>query len=165
AGVMMIVRPGTDGFDRWSVLGLLSVACVVMRDLATRRISGTMPSVTVAFLAGISVTLGAALVLPFTDIAPVSPLRLAQLGGAAAFLIIGYMTVVMAMRVGDVAMIAPFRYASLVAAILLGWLVFGQWPDHWTLIGSAIVVATGVYTFSRERLRTRQMLAQMSEAG
>ncbi len=163
-GVMLIVRPGTEGFDRWSILGLLSVACVVMRDLATRRISSGMSSVTVAFLAGLSVTAGAGLMLPFTDVAPVSALRAAQLAGAAGFLIVGYLTVVMAMRVGDVAVIAPFRYASLVAAIILGWLVFGQWPDGWTLLGSAIVVATGIYTFSRERRIGRQRL-QPTEVG
>lgn len=163
-GVMLIVRPGTEGFDRWSILGLMSVACVVMRDLATRRISSGMSSVTVAFLAGLSVTVGAALVLPFTAVEPVSVLRAAQLFGAAGFLIVGYLTVVMAMRVGDVAVIAPFRYTSLVAAITLGWLVFHQWPDGWTLLGSAIVVATGIYTFSRERRLGRQRL-QPTEVG
>jgi drug/metabolite transporter (DMT)-like permease len=163
-GVMLIVRPGTEGFDRWSILGLLSVACVVIRDLATRRISTGMSSVTVAFLAGLSVTVGAALMLPFTAVEPVSALRLGQLVGAAGFLIVGYLTVVMAMRVGDVAVIAPFRYTSLVAAIILGWLVFHQWPDGWTLLGSAIVVATGIYTFYRERRLGRQKL-QPTEVG
>ena len=150
-GVMLIVRPGTDGFDRWSALGLLSVAGVVVRDLSTRRISRKVPSLTVAFLAALSVTLGAALALPFTEVAPVSAQQALQIVGASAFIIIGYLTVVMSMRVGEVSIVAPFRYTSLVAAILLGWLFFGQWPDRLTLIGAAIVVATGIYTFYRER--------------
>lgn len=150
-GVMLIVRPGTDGFDRWSALGLLSVAGVVVRDLSTRRISRKVPSLTVAFLAALSVTLGAALALPFTEVAPVSAQNALQIAGASAFIIIGYLTVVMSMRVGEVSIVAPFRYTSLVAAILLGWLFFGQWPDRLTLIGAAIVVATGIYTFYRER--------------
>lgn len=150
-GVMLIVRPGTDGFDRWSALGLLSVAGVVVRDLSTRRISREVPSLTVAFLAALSVTLGAALALPFTEVAPVSAQNALQIAGASAFIIIGYLTVVMSMRVGEVSIVAPFRYTSLVAAILLGWLFFGQWPDRLTMIGAAIVVATGIYTFYRER--------------
>lgn len=154
-GVMLIVRPGTEGFDRWSLLGLLSVCCVVIRDLATRRLSAKVPTVTVAFLAAASVTIGAVLILPFADIAAVSLKHALQIFGAAGFLIIGYLTVVMAMRVGDISVVAPFRYTSLIAAILLGWGAFGQFPDLWTLAGSAIVVATGIYTFYRERRRAR----------
>lgn len=154
-GVMMIVRPGTEGFDRWSVLGLLSVSCVVIRDLATRKISTDVPSATVAFLAAGSVAVGAGLVLPFTEIAPVTLHHALQIGGASGFLIVGYLTVVMAMRVGDISIIAPFRYTSLVAAIILGWVVFHQLPDSWTLTGAAIVVATGIYTFHRERRLAR----------
>jgi drug/metabolite transporter (DMT)-like permease len=153
AGVMLIVRPGTDGFDRWSVLGLLSVACVVIRDISTRRLSASVPSVSVAFLAALSVTVGAAAVLPFTERVPVDAAGVMRVGGAALFLIVGYLTVVMTMRSGDLSFIAPFRYVSLVAAIVLGWLAFGEFPDGLTLAGSAIVVATGVYSFHRERVR------------
>lgn len=163
AGVMMIVRPGTEGFDRWSVLGLVAVACVVLRDLATRRISAEVPSATVAFLAALSVAAGAAAMLPFTEIGAVTLRHGLQIGGAATFLIVGYLTVVMTMRTGDVSLIAPFRYASLVAAIILGWAVFGQFPDGWTLTGSAIVVATGIYTFYRERRLARTATAAPAE--
>lgn len=155
AGVMLIVRPGTDGFDRWSVLGLVTVGFVVLRDLATRRIAGHVPSVTVAFLAALSVALSAACVLPFTEVDAVTLHHGLLIGGAAAFLIVGYLTVVMTMRVGDVALVAPFRYTSLVAAIILGWSVFGQFPDAYTLAGSVIVVLTGIYTFHREQKRAR----------
>jgi drug/metabolite transporter (DMT)-like permease len=71
--------------------------------------------------------------------------------GAAANLIVGYMTVVMVMRAGDIGFIAPFRYMALFWAILLGYLGFGTLPDHWTVIGAAIVVATGIFTLWRER--------------
>jgi drug/metabolite transporter (DMT)-like permease len=157
-GVLLIVRPGTEGFDRWSVAGLVSVAFVVLRDLATRRLSRSVPSVTVAFYAALSVALGAALALPFTEVVAVSAHHVVQIFAAAAFLIVGYLTVVMAMRVGDIAVVAPFRYASLVAAILLGWGAFGQFPDKWTLAGAAIVVATGIYTFYRERRLGRRVV-------
>lgn len=156
-GVMLIVQPGTDAFDRWSVLGLISVTCVVIRDISTRRLSKAVPSVAVALLASLAVTLSAAAVLPFIDLGPVGLKQAAQIVGAAAFLIVGYLTVVMTMRVGEISFIAPFRYVSLVVAILLGWLVFGDFPDRWTLLGSAIVVATGVYSFHRERIRARTL--------
>lgn len=158
-GVMLIVRPGTDGFDRWSVLGLVSVAFVVLRDLSTRRISHEVPSATVAFLASSSVAVAAALTLPFSEVAVPSTDQLLTIAAAATCLIGGYLTVVMAMRTGEISIVAPFRYASLVAAILLGWAVFHQFPDRLTLVGSAIVVATGVYTFYRERKLARAAAA------
>jgi len=164
AGVMLIVRPGTDGFDRWSVLGLVSVAFVVLRDLATRRISTAVPSATVAFLASSSVALAAALVLPYTEVVVPDARELLIIAAAAICLIGGYLTVVMSMRVGDISIVAPFRYTSLIAAILFGWAAFGQFPDNLTLIGSAIVVATGVYTFRRERKLAR-LAADLGEAG
>lgn len=156
AGVLLIVRPGTEGFDRWAVLGLLSVAFVVLRDLSTRRLSRGVPSVSVAFYAAISVTLSAALAVPFEGWNPVAPAELALVAAAAACLVCGYLTVVMTMRVGDISVIAPFRYTALVFAIFLGWVAFGQLPDGLTLTGSAIVVATGLYTFHRERSRAAQ---------
>ena len=55
-GVIIIIRPGTEGFDRWSLLGLASVACVVVRDLSTRQLSKAVPSSTVAVLASLAVT-------------------------------------------------------------------------------------------------------------
>ena len=150
-GVLLIVKPGTEGFDFWAMLGLASVAAVVVRDLSTRLISGAVPSVVVAVWAGLSVTvLGLAGAL-FEGWQPVSMAEVGLIFGAAANLIVGYMTVVMVMRAGDIGFIAPFRYMALFWAILLGYLGFGTLPDHWTVIGAAIVVATGIFTLWRER--------------
>lgn len=157
-GVLMIVRPGTAGFDVWSLVGLASVGFVVVRDLATRRLSASVPSISVAFLAGVSVTVAAGCLLPFGGWAPVRPAIAALIGGAAVFLILGYLLIVMAMRVGEVAVVAPFRYTALIFAITLGWAAFGELPDAMTLIGAGIIIATGVYTFHRER-RLGQIVA------
>ncbi|HPE27202.1 DMT family transporter [Albidovulum sp.] len=150
-GVVMIVRPGLSGFDIWSLLGLASVLFVVVRDLATRRLSRDVSSVTVAFLAALAVALVGAAVVPFTGWQSVTPHQWALIAMASVFLIVGYLCVVMAMRVGEIAFVAPFRYTALVAALALGWLVFGELPDALTLAGAAVIVLTGIYTFHRER--------------
>ena len=155
AGVLLIVRPGTEGFDRWSLLGLSSVACVVLRDLATRRMSSALPSVTIAVAAALSVTLTGAALLPVSGWEAVGAPRAGLIATAAAFLIVGYLLIVMAMRTGEIGIVAPFRYTSLLFAIVLGWAVFHQLPDTMTIFGAAIVIATGVYTFHRERQRAR----------
>ena len=78
-----------------------------------------------------------------------------QILGAGSFLIVGYLCAVTAMRSGDIGVVAPFRYTSLLWAILLGWVAFGALPDFWTVIGSAIVVCAGIFTLLRERALKR----------
>jgi S-adenosylmethionine uptake transporter len=73
------------------------------------------------------------------------------LAAAAACLVVGYLFGVMTMRVGEIGFVSPFRYTVLIWAMLLGAVVFGEIPDALTLVGSALVVATGLYTFHRER--------------
>jgi S-adenosylmethionine uptake transporter len=84
---------------------------------------------------------------------PVTGHDLMLIAGASVALIVGYLTSVMTMRVGEIGFVAPFRYMALLWAIVLGWLAFGQLPDALTLFGAALVVATGIFTFWRERRR------------
>ena len=149
-GVLLILRPGSPAFDGWSLVALASVVMVMLRELATRTISGAMPSSTIALSTAVGVTLTAAL-------APTSEVwrmpTLAESGLiviAAGLLTIGYLSAVSAMRVGDISFVAPFRYASLIVAITLGLVVFGEWPDLWTWAGGALVVGAGVYVVWRE---------------
>ena len=80
-------------------------------------------------------------------------LTLVHLSCAAASIAVGYIFIVQAMRIGDMGFVAPFRYAVLVFALILGLVVFGDLPSPLTLLGAAIVVASGLYTLYRERVR------------
>ena len=151
AGVMLIVRPGFEGFNVYSVYALIAVLLVTARDLLARRLSAEVPSLTVAFLNAAAVAVFFGLGSSFVEWRPVTPLALGQLSAAAFFIIGGYIFSVSAMRVGELAVIAPFRFTSLLWALVLGLVVFGEWPTLLTLVGAGIVVATGVYTFYRER--------------
>ncbi len=150
-GVMMIVKPGTDGFDIWSVYALVAVLFVTIRDLSTRRLSKAVPSMTVTLAAVLSVTTFSAFAQLATPWAPVSGTHWTAIGAAAVFVLIGYYLSVQTMRVGDVSFIAPFRYTGLIWALILGWFVFGDWPLPSTLAGAGIVAATGLFTLYRER--------------
>ncbi len=150
-GVLIIIRPGPDGFDLWSLMGLGAVAFVVVRDLSTRRISRDMPSVMVAVWAsGVVALMGLAGTF-VTGWVAVDPVNLVLVLAAAAALLVGYLFSVMVMRVGDIGFVAPFRYTALLWALLLGWLAFGTLPDALTLIGAALVVSSGLFTLWRER--------------
>jgi S-adenosylmethionine uptake transporter len=80
---------------------------------------------------------------------------------ASVFVIVGYLSSIMVMRVGEISFVAPFRYTSLVWALLLGWLVFGDWPAPVVLLGAAIVAGSGVFTLYREARLRRRTLARL----
>ncbi len=156
-GVLVIVRPGGEAFDVYSLWALGSMLSVAARDLATRRLSSGLPSVFVAFVTAVVVTLVSALLLPTMDWKPVTPGSLVLLVGAAGFIMLVHVSVIMAMRCGEVAFVTPFRYTLLVWAIVLGYLVFGEIPDRWTLLGGLIIVATGIYSLWRQRRSIRNV--------
>lgn len=154
-GVLLIVRPGTGGFNIFALYGLAAVACVTVRDLATRRLSAQVPSLTATFLTSLAVLTVFGGVSLGVEWQPVD-LRLGLLLLlSSVFVMGGYLSSVVVMRLGDVGFVAPFRYTGLVWALVLGWLLFDHWPEPLTLIGAGIVVATGVFTLYRERALLR----------
>ena len=147
---VIILRPGGSTFDIWSVLALASMLAVALRDLATRSFSPEVGSATISLYAGISVVLiaGALSVEQGWVLPRLDQSLLLLLSGS--FLTIGYLSAVSAMRVGEISYVAPFRYASLLVAILAGLILFGEWPDLWTWVGAGLVVSAGIYTILRE---------------
>lgn len=154
AGVMLIVRPGGADFTLHSLYAVAAVICVTVRDLAARRLSYEVSSITVAFAAAVAVLMFTGVGAVFTEWVPMTGIHWVWLAASTIFILGGYLFSVMAMRVGEIGAVAPFRYSSLVVALILGFLVFGDWPDNLTLIGAAIVVSMGLFTLWREtRLR------------
>ena len=161
AGVMIIVRPGTDGFNHYSLLALASVAFVALRDLATSRLPHGVPSLHVALITAVAITVLGGGMLPLVGWVPITPALALLMLVAALCVVAGYLFSIMTMRVGEVSFVSSFRYTALIWGIVLGVVVFGDIPDGWTLVGSVIVVATGLYSFQRERVRARQAAAQL----
>lgn len=151
AGVLIIVRPGSEGFNVYSVWALLAVVFIVLRDLSIRRLATHVPSIFVALAGSAVITLAGLVLSPTMDWQPVDATVVQLLATAAVFLVFAYLFSVMTMRVGEIGFVSPFRYTILVWAIVLGAFVFGDIPDGWTMCGSAVVIAMGIYTFYRER--------------
>ena len=133
---------------------------VHVRDLSVRRLGPHVPSIIVALGAAVVVAVmglgfaplqGVAMFDGMTGWQELTGSQTLRVLGAGAFLIVGYLCAVTAMRFGDIGVVAPFRYTSLLWAILLGFAAFGNLPDGWTLLGAAIVVGSGIYTLLRER--------------
>jgi S-adenosylmethionine uptake transporter len=150
-GVLLIVRPGSADFNIYAIYAVMAVLCVTIRDLAVRRMSEDVPSMMVAFISSIGVLVFGGVGALFVDWQSLDSREYAMLAGASFFILGAYVFSVMAMRVGDIGFVSPFRYTSLLVALVLGLLVFGEWPDFVTLLGAGIVVATGLFTIWREQ--------------
>lgn len=163
AGVLIIVRPGFEGFSIYSLLALACVACCAVRDLATKRIPQAIPTLLVSTTTAVAMTvLGAALLLPMGGWTPMTGESTAFLALAAVLVVIGYQFIIMAMRVGDISFIAPFRYTALLWSILLGLFIFGDVPDLPMILGASIIVCSGLYALYRERIVGRRKTAAES---
>ena len=149
-GVMLIVRPGAEGFNIYSLYALTAVAFVTLRDLTTRKLSPEVPSIFVTFTTTLTVMAFFGLASLTDDWVAMDMRQMMLTLGASAMIIGGYLFSIMVMRVGEISFIAPFRYTGLIWALALGWLVFGDWPDTVTLLGAGVVVASGIFTLYRE---------------
>jgi drug/metabolite transporter (DMT)-like permease len=155
-GVLVIVRPGAEGFSQAALLALASVGFCAVRDLATRRIPKHLPTVFITLLTTVTVTTAGAVVLvPLGGWRPPSGNALGLLTFAAVLILIGYQCIIVSLRTGDISAVAPFRYTALPWAMLTGYLAFGHKPDGPMLAGAAIIVASGLYAFYRERKRDK----------
>jgi drug/metabolite transporter (DMT)-like permease len=164
AGVLIIIRPGSDSFSAYTLLAITGVAFSVLRDLSTRRISHQVPAILLMTISAAVVTVAATCFALFETWIVPTPKSLLLLAGAAVFLLGGYYFMVDAMRYGEVAVVSPFRYSVILWAILVGILIWGEWPDAMALLGTAIVTLAGLYTFMRER-KVKALAARNATGG
>lgn len=154
-GVLIILRPGGGSFEMasiWAVFGMFGLA---MRDLASRMVPRAMPTLRLSTY-GISMLIPAGLFLMALGQTPqqMSLINWGQIIGLVTLSVAGYWAITAAMRIGDVSVVAPFRYTRILFALIIGAIAFGERPDIWTLVGVAITIAAGLYAFLRERRST-----------
>ncbi|MFT5663025.1 MAG: drug/metabolite transporter (DMT)-like permease [Gammaproteobacteria bacterium] len=151
-GVLLIIRPGFGGFNPSVLWVLVAVLGVAVRDLVTRVIPSNVQSSIISVQAFLSIAIAGAISLLVSpqDIAPIVGKELVYFGCGIVFSISGYYAIVSAMRVGNASIVASFRYSRLLFSLLVGVFIFDEGVEMLTLIGSAIIIGTGLYTFLRE---------------
>ena len=149
AGVLLIVRPGETGFEMVLILPVLAALFAGSRDIITRGLSRTESSISILMWSNIAVV-GFAMIVTMlqgwqaiTGTAALLLLLNGALNAGAHFLIIE------ALRLGEASLVSPFRYSGLIWAIMLGLVIWGDFPDSWTLAGALLLVASGVYIIER----------------
>lgn len=152
AGVLIIVRPGV-GVMHWAVaMPLLTALSYAFYQILTRILSRTDEALTSLFYGALGGVVLTSLAVPFVWVWPTWQqwLALAWLGLLGG---VGHFLLIRAFTAAPASMLAPFNYSGLLWATLLGWLLFGDLPDGWTLAGAAVIVASGLYILQRERRR------------
>jgi len=150
-GVLLIARPGTSAFTPAALWLVAAVILVVARDLITRHIPASVPTLTLTLMSAAIVAPAGFLLLPFETWVMPDLRELVLLAACGAFLTIAYAFIIVAMRSGDVGVVAPFRYAVILYALFSGWAIWGEVPDRIQMLGIGVLVAAGLYTVHRER--------------
>lgn len=157
AGVLVILRPGVEGFDLLSLLAVAGMAGFAGRDLATRAAPATLSNMQLGVLGFAMLTVAGALILGWTGGAVLPDARGAALvAGMTLAGVFSYAMLTAAMRMGEMSVVAPFRYTRLVFALAVAVAVFGERLDAPMLAGAALIVGSGLYTLFRSRRLARR---------
>jgi drug/metabolite transporter (DMT)-like permease len=162
-GVLIILRPGTSAFHAAAFFPLVSAAAWACTLILTRMMSGrehVLTTMTYSSIAGLCIL---SVLVPFVWVAPTwHDIAFGVFIGVASTA--GQWIVVLAFRYADASVLAPFSYTQLLWVSILGFLVFGEVPDVWTVTGAVFIVGSGLYTAHRERVRRSQLLAVEGES-
>ena len=151
-GVLIIIRPGMDGFNGYATITLVGVLGMAIRDFGTRIMPDDISTAALSFYGSVMIFVtGFGMMLVTNDWrSPTHPYLLYS-GGLIITATIGTLLVSTAMRLGDVSVISPFRYIRIVFGVGAGILILDESVDLPTIIGSAIVIGAGLYSWVRER--------------
>ena len=153
-GALIIIRPGFGTLSWAAILPVITAICYALYQITTRMLAEIDPPITTFFYSGAVGVVVLSLAVPFVWQTPTMGgwAMMIALGLIAGF---GHYCVIQAMRRAPASVLAPISFVQLVWVAILGYLVFGDFPDGYTLLGATIVVGSGGYVFYREDIVKR----------
>ncbi|MDC3002815.1 DMT family transporter [Paracoccaceae bacterium] len=148
-GVVLIINPSTDGFNLYAIYALIAVFLITTRDLITRKISSSVPTLLPTVSASFGVLIFSVFLLINTPFQPLNTQNSLFILLAAFFIIFGYYTAVLVMRSGEISFISPFRYSAILFALILGLIFFDEKPEKTAFFGIVIVMVAGIFLMLR----------------
>lgn len=150
-GAILIIKPGSSGFNSYSLFAVAAVLFITVREITTRKISKESSTLLISLLTAASITVsGAAVGLFSQNWVLVSVDTIIGLMLASIFIFVAYYFSIPAMQFGDISFVSPFRFTLMIWAVIFGFFFFDEIPDRLTIIGLLIVVAAGIFTYYRE---------------
>jgi drug/metabolite transporter (DMT)-like permease len=150
-GVLVVVRPGLGALHPAALLSIAGCFCYAFYAISTRILAQNDRAETTLFYSGIAGILVLTPILPFFWVTPTDPWVWVGMGAMGAFAGFGHYLVILAHGKAPAAILAPFVYTQLLWMVTLGYVVFGDVPDRWTVAGALVVCASGLYLIHRER--------------
>lgn len=150
-GVILVTRPGAGGIHPAAFLSFGSAICYSLYSISTRVLAAFDSSETTLFYSNLVGFVVTSIALPFVWTTPTDPLIIVLMIGMGAFSGVGHYLLIIAHRLAPAAVVAPFIYTEIVWMVALGYVVFNDKPNEWTLAGAAVVIASGLYLLYRER--------------
>ncbi len=151
AGVVLVTRPGFGGIHPAAILSVISLCCYAFYIIATRVLARTDANETTLFYSNLLGAVAMTLVVPFVWTTPERWLHVGLMVGTGALGSTGHYLLIIAHRLAPPVVLAPFMYTQLIWVMGLGYLIFADLPNHWTVAGACTVVASGLYLLHRER--------------
>ena len=155
AGALVVVRPGSGVFTLYALLPMAMALCNALYQILTRKIAGVEHPLTSLIWGAIVGAILFSAALPFAWKTPDQAVHWALLAVIGLLASVGHYLLIRAYDYASATLLAPFTYSGLIWAMLLGFLVFGNFPDGWSLFGMAVIVASGLFLASRQRLTVR----------
>ncbi len=164
AGALIIIKPAPSTFDVWALVAAGSALFAAFREIQTRRIDRSVPTLVIAFWGAVAITLFGGLSGATEEWRAIAPDDLVKLFVAAVFVGIAIYLMAAGFRGVDLSVVAPFRYSYLLTSATAGYLVFAEVPDTWAMVGAALIVGSGLYTLHREAVRRRNLTGDATTA-
>lgn len=152
-GALVIIRPGMGVIHPAVLLVVLAAGFFAARQVIGRLLADTDKTLTTVAYTAITASIVVSIPLPFVWITPEFGIIWVYLFGLALSGAIGEILIIKSLEVAEAAVVAPFHYTILLWGTLYGYLIFHQLPDRWTLVGTVIIVAAGLYTLRRGRIK------------
>lgn len=156
-GVVLVIQPTGQGINIFALSALACAVLVAVRDIVTRGLDPSIPTALVTFATTVTVCLTGWIGRPLETWTEPSTYGLALLAGSAVLVSLANVFIIRAFRGAEVSVVAPFRYAGVLWALVLGFFIWGYVPNALAIAGTVVLVASGLYVMHREALRRRQL--------